>query len=203
MRRNLRAGQRLDRADHPLPPVATRHFPWPEACPAERWSGAGLREELIRYGLATRPVFHAFRSVVSQLGGALILYAVAARARTELVTLGSANQRFEEGVAALEAINVPAGMHRHALLLRAVSTELRAVLADLSDLFRRPLDRGAITAPVRRLQAARAGLLEASDPRLGMTIVDFNQGCCGCGHPLPDPQTLGKGNRTKGETSGG
>lgn len=180
-------GQQLDRADHAFLPVATRHFPWPEGRPAERWSGAGLREELIRYGLATPPVFHAFRSVVSQLGGALILYAIAARARTEFATLGSANQRFEEGVAALEAINVPACMHRHAVLLKAVTIELRVVLAEFPDLFHRPLDRGAIAGPVQRLQVARAGLLKASDPRLGMMIVEFNQGCCGCGHSPSRP----------------
>jgi hypothetical protein len=183
--------RQVHRTDRSFLPVATRHLSWPEAYPAESWSGDGLPEELIRYGLATRPVFHAFRSVASQLGGALILYAVAARERTELATLGSANQRFEEGVAALEAIHVPACMYRHAVLLKAVATELRAALADLSDLFHRPLDRGAITALMRRLQAARAGLLEASDPRLGMMIVDFSQGCCGCGHSPSHPLKAG------------
>jgi len=179
--------RRVNRTDRAFLPVATPHFPWAEAYPTESRSGKAAPEELIRYGLAARPVFYAFRSVVSQLGGALILYAVAARARTELATLGSANQRFEEGVAALEAINVPECVKHHAVLLKAVAAELRAVLVDLRDLFHRPLDRGAITAPMRRLQAARAGLLKASDPRLGMMVVNFNQGCCGCGHSPSRP----------------
>jgi hypothetical protein len=90
--------------------------PVPEPCPAETWSLKPKSEDLLRYGLATLPAFNAFKSVVGQLGGVLILHAISARGRIELAALEVAKKRFEEGLSALKARKVPTGPEDHAFL---------------------------------------------------------------------------------------
>ncbi|MBV9998056.1 MAG: hypothetical protein JO015_02980 [Verrucomicrobia bacterium] len=164
------------------PSLSAHHrFSLPERCPAESWPAEPESEDLLRYALATLPAFNAFKSVVGQLGGVLLLYATCARNRMELATLEAAKMRFEEGLSALKARKVPPCATRHAFLLNAVAAELQTVLAHLSKIPDQPLARDAATGLTRRLKAAHSNLLKASDDRFGMVTVNFQQGCCACG----------------------
>ena len=150
------------------------------------------REELIDYAVLIRPQFDRINRIISQLAALFILARAHGKFDRDVCAVVRCVEQAEESSSAIQGIAVvpqsavPQHQHikRAALLVRSVTREflqsLRTpVLVDES------IDRW--TALLTR---AHTLIRCASNRNLGLSPVDFNQGCCAC-HPMAQlAQTL-------------
>lgn len=141
-------------------------------------------DEVIRYCGAVRPVYDAFKRVLGQLSGVLLL------AQT-----GASDPEWRDGILDTAGDQIATARDRLGTLRPAPSVERHydalVALAERvgrlhGDLLRKRLHVG--NDPdweplVRGLFHIHRQLLAASEPRAGMTPVDFTHACCSCGAP--------------------
>ncbi|MBZ9964624.1 hypothetical protein [Mesorhizobium sp. BR1-1-2] len=138
-------------------------------------------EAIVRYVVATRPVYEGLRRLIGQLAGLLVLAQAGGRRDVlDLPDIPVARERWTEMEQRLGALQAPHGLESHCARLRAAHATLGEVLDDFGSVrlrrdWQQELDRAG-----QRIKRAYAGLQAASEPRAGMTPVDFNHACCSC-----------------------
>jgi hypothetical protein len=154
---------------------------------------AGIEDEaVIRYCGAARPVYDAFKRVLGQLSGILLLAETGADdpAWRDGI-LDAAGDQVAAARERLGALRPASPVARHYDSLAALAERIGRLHGDLRP---RRLEVGGdadLEPLVRELFAIHRQLLAASEPRAGMTPVDFSHACCSCGVPsklLPAPQ---------------
>ncbi|MEJ8569962.1 hypothetical protein [Microbaculum marinum] len=147
--------------------------------------GEGIdRDEVIAYLGAARPVYDAFKRVLGQFAGLLLLSQADSRSVVDLdlPMHTSARDQLLEATERLRAVPATAAVERHRDALLAIAGLLRSGLEklekDLSSPRRAEAEFEAMSA---LLHEAQRRLLAASEPRAGMTPVDFSHACCSCG----------------------
>lgn len=138
-------------------------------------------EAVIRYVVAARPVYDGLRRLIGQVAGLLVLAEAGGRRDVlDLPDIPAARERWAEVEQRLGALRAPSGVEGHLDRLATAHATLGEVLDDfglarLQRDWRRHLERAG-----DRIKHAYAWLQAASEPRAGMTPVDFNHACCSC-----------------------
>lgn len=138
-------------------------------------------EAVVRYVVAARPVYDGLRRLIGQVAGLLVLAEAGGRRDVlDLPDIPAARERWAEVEQRLGALQASSGLEGHLDRLATAHATLGEVLDDfglarLQRDWRRHLDRAG-----DRIKHAYAWLQAASEPRAGMTPVDFNHACCSC-----------------------
>ncbi|TPI37835.1 hypothetical protein FJ414_12825 [Mesorhizobium sp. B3-1-6] len=138
-------------------------------------------EAVVRYVVATRPVYDGLRRLIGQVAGLLILAEAGGRRDVlDLPDILAARERWAEVEQRLGVLQAPGGLEGHLARLETAHATLGEVLDDfglarLQRDWQQHLDRAG-----DRVKHAYAWLQAASEPRAGMTPVDFNHACCSC-----------------------
>lgn len=138
-------------------------------------------EAVVRYVVAARPVYDGLRRLIGQVAGLLVLAEAGGRRDVlDLPDIPAARERWAEVEQRLGALQAPSGLEGHLDRLATAHATLGEVLDDfglarLQRDWRQHLDRAG-----DRIKHAYAWLQAASEPRAGMTPVDFNHACCSC-----------------------
>lgn len=150
---------------------------------------AALSEAIAGYVVTTRPIYDGLRRLIGQLAGLLVL--VHAGGRRDVLDLGdvpAARERWNDLEQRLGAIRPPQRLQSHFRRIEAAHATLGEVLHDfdlarLQPDWQQQLDRAG-----ESIKGAYILLQAASEPRVGMTPVDFSHACCSCAQ-----RTLQKG----------
>jgi hypothetical protein len=178
MRLDPSAGDRIHRADCDI-------WDTPADAMPEALIASGIEDEdVVRYCAAARPVYDAYKRVLGQLSGVLLLAQTGADdpAWRDRI-LDAAGEQLAEARERLGALRSTPPVARHHDLLAGLAEQLAALHARLR---RAVLLVGADRdwdRLVSELYATHRRLLAASEPRAGMTPVDFSHACCSCGAP--------------------
>lgn len=140
-----------------------------------------LDEAVVGYAVAARPLYDGMRRSIGQVAGLLVLVQASGRRDVlDLPELAVAGERWDELAQRLRTLKVPRGLEPHFDRLERA----HAMIGDVLDAFyaarrtrgwQSSLDRASET-----IKSAYACLQAASEPRAGMTMVDFNHACCSC-----------------------
>jgi hypothetical protein len=132
-------------------------------------------EAAAQYALVTLPVFNALKRLLGQLGGMLLLKQLAiCEDGAEHQMMISVRERFKHVTDLIRDRRIP----RFAVAHNQRLNETLELAGKVFDLIQEP--DPAVEVALRLLQFARKHLMAASDPQAGMTLVNFQQGCCCC-----------------------
>ncbi len=153
----------------------------PQSAPTATIDAEAIPEDVVAYVSAARKVYDDLRALIGQVAGLMILaQASGKREAFDLPTFAAARERWSEVAEAFGRLTVPrrldANLYRLKLTHRLIGQCIDALKAPR--LVAQSLD---LTAASADLSAAYAHLQAASEPRVGMTMVDFNHACCSCG----------------------
>jgi hypothetical protein len=140
---------------------------------ADTFSPSDCSEALVQYCLTTLPAFNGLKRLLGQAGGILLLRELAISSDGvggDLLRL--AVDRFRDARDALLSRTVPPFAAAHAAKLEEALALIGSILQSLED------NVGRSEALLIQLRLARKCLIDASDNRFGMTLLDFRQGCC-------------------------
>ena len=138
-------------------------------------------ETFVRYVVATRPVYDGLRRLIGQVAGLLVLVAASGRRDVlDLPDIPAARERWIEVEQRLGALQAPRGLEGHLARLETTHVALGAVLDDFGQARLRRDWLQHLDQAGDRIKHAYAWLQAASEPRAGMTPVDFNHACCSC-----------------------
>lgn len=135
----------------------------------------------VRYGVAARSAYDGLRRLIGQLAGlAILLTASRRRDILDLPDISIAREHWRDTGTALAALDTPTAFGRHFASLTSAHSLVGEILDALEALrasrdTERVLDRANVF-----LKEAYRVLQDASEPRTGMTMVDFNHACCSC-----------------------
>lgn len=138
-------------------------------------------EAVVRYVVAARPIYDGLRRLIGQVAGLLVLAEAGGRRDVlDLPDIPAARERWAEVEQRLGVLRAPNGLEGHLDRLATAHATLGEVLDDfglarLRRDWQQHLDRAG-----DRIKHAYAWLQAASEPRAGMTPVDFNHACCSC-----------------------
>ena len=133
-------------------------------------------EALVQYCLTTLPAFNGLKRLLGQAGGIFLLRELAISSDgVGGDLLRRAVDRFRDVRDALLSRTVPPFAAAHAAKLEEALGLIGSILQSLED------NVGRSEPLLTKLRLARKCLIDASDNRFGMTLLDFRQGCC-CGH---------------------
>lgn len=142
---------------------------------------AAADDSIVRYVVATRPVYDGLRRLIGQVAGLLVLAEAGGRRDVlDLPDIPAARERWDEVNERLGALQAPSGLESHLARLVTTHATIGEVLDDfalarLQRDWQQHLDRAG-----DRIKHAYVWLQAASEPRAGMTPVDFNHACCSC-----------------------
>lgn len=144
-------------------------------------SGASLADSVVAYRVGAGRAYEAFRRLIGQLAGLLILVQASGRREVlDLPDLPIADERWREAGDALAALDAPGGLAAHKAKLDATWKHIGAGLRH----FRRFGEIGggesALAIASNEINAAYQALRSASDMEAGLSMVDFSQACCSC-----------------------
>lgn len=144
-------------------------------------SDAALADHVVAYRLGAGKAYEAFRRLIGQLAGLLILVQASGRREVlDLPDLPIADERWREAGDALAALDAPGGLSAHKAKLDATWKHIGAGLRH----FRRFGEIGggepALAIASNEINAAYQALRSASDMEAGLSMVDFSQACCSC-----------------------
>lgn len=146
---------------------------------------AGINEdEVVRYCGEVRPVYDAFKRVLGQLSGVLLLAQTGADdpAWRESI-LDTAKGQIEAARDRLATLRPSRPAQRHYDALVRLAAQLEALHAEIRGETRLVGAEREWDRLVSELFSVHRGLLAVSEPRAGMTPVDFSHACCSCGAP--------------------
>lgn len=142
---------------------------------------AEIEAAVVRYVVAIRPVYDGLRRLIGHLAGLLVLVQAAGRRDLfDLPDLAAARERWHEAEAGLGSVEAPHRLREHLARLRSAHSTLGAVLDDFASARRQPDWPRHVDRASDRIKLAYAALQAASEPRAGMTPVEFNHACCSC-----------------------
>lgn len=153
---------------------------------------AATSERLVAYRVGAGSAHEAFRRLIGQLAGLLILVQASGRRDVlDLPDLPIADERWQQAGDTLAALEAPGVLAAHKTKLEATWRHIGTCLRH----FRRFGEIGggepALAAASNAIDAAYRALRSASDAEAGLSMVDFSQACCSC----MAPQTLRQGGR--------
>lgn len=169
----------IHRYDCTAAPVSTLYC---DAIAEDVVTTGGIPDDaIVCYAVATRPVYDGLRRSIGQLAGLLVLVAAGGRRDVlDLPELAIARDRWHELENQLTGVAVPRGLDRHFSRLQRA----HALTGEVLDGFDAARDEGnwqvRIDCAAETIKTAYACLQAASEPRAGMTMVDFNHACCSC-----------------------
>lgn len=138
-------------------------------------------EGAVRYGLESRPVFDGLRRLTAHLAGLLILVETGGGRRIlDLPDLSAARDRLSELTEALDGLNPPERLRPHRERLAEARDLTAAVLRQFERLGNAREGDDPRAEATRRLKDLCALLKSASEPRIGLSMVDLRQACCNC-----------------------
>ncbi len=181
---------RLDRATpHTVHRADCDIWQTPQDAEPEALIAEGIEDEaVVRYCSAARPVYDAYKRVLGQLSGVLLLAQTGAddpgwRDRI----LDTAESQLAEARERVNALRPAPAVARHHETLAGLAVQLGRLHSEIRHQALLVGARREWDGLVSDLYAAHRRLLAASEPRAGMTPVDFSHGCCSCGSPRRSP----------------
>jgi len=139
------------------------------------------QEAIALYAVAARPIYDGVRRLIGHVAGLLILVQAGGRRDVlDLPDLAAARERSEEIEGRLRSLLVPRGLEAHFARLEAAHAAIGEVLDDFDAARHRPDWHCHLDQAGARISFAYACLQAASEPRAGMTPVEFNHACCSC-----------------------
>ena len=161
----------------------------------ETGTGAGaLPDNIVAYRVGAGRAYEAFRGLIGQLAGLLIL--VRASGRREILDLPDlriAGERWREAGAALAELRAPDVLAAHKARLEAAGRHIGACLREFQICGDVGGGAAALVRASDRIGAAYQMLKSASDADAGLNMVDFRQACCTC-MPAQKPIQERRGN---------
>ncbi len=159
----------------------------PDAAPAALIDAGIDDDALIRYCGAVRPVYDALKRVLGQLSGVLLLMQTEADDPDwREPMLRSAMEQLQEARERLATVRPPRSAEPHCEKLGAIAAALARLLGEVGEnALRLGRSKGEVDALVGKVFQVHRLLLAASEPRAGMTPVDFRHACCSCGAAGP------------------
>jgi hypothetical protein len=145
-----------------------------------------LPEEYVAYAVGARRVYSELRRLVGQVAGLLILAQASNRREAfDLPTLAAANELWLSAPEQMARLRAPSRLDANLYHLKSAHRLLGDCLSSLKAT-RLNDDRIDLTNALADLAKAYSHLQSASEPRVGMTMVDFTSACCNCGQPNPN-----------------
>jgi hypothetical protein len=143
----------------------------------------GLPDDVVAYAVAARRVYSELRRLVGQIAGLLILAQASNRREAlDLPALAGANELWQATPELFERLSPPRRLDVHLYRLKSAHALLGDCLSSLRSIALR--DGGVdLTDALAKLSQAYSHLQLASEPRVGMSMVDFSAACCNCGQP--------------------
>ncbi|MCX5569864.1 hypothetical protein [Kaistia nematophila] len=140
-----------------------------------------LADRVVVYRVEAGKAYEAFRRLIGQLAGLLILVQASGRREVlDLPDLPIADERWRQAGETLAALDAPGGLAAHKARLDATFAHIGAGLRH----FRRFGEIGggeaALAIASNEINAAYQALRSASDMEAGLSMVDFSQACCSC-----------------------
>jgi hypothetical protein len=141
----------------------------------------GLPDEIAGYVIGARRVYSDLRRLVGQVAGLLILAQASNRKEAlDLPILAAAKELWLSVPEQMERLRAPSGLDAHLSHLRSAHRRLGSCFDSLGA-FRCKDEKLNLTDALADIASAYSHLQSASEPRVGMTMVDFSQACCHCG----------------------
>lgn len=138
-------------------------------------------EEAVRYGLESRPVFDGLRRLTAHLAGLLILVETGGGRRIlDLPDLAAARDRLGELTEALAGLKPTERLRPNRERLAEARDLAAAVLRQFEHLGAPRDGEDPCAEAARRLKDLCELLKAASEPRIGLSMVDLRQACCNC-----------------------
>jgi hypothetical protein len=143
--------------------------------------GGITTEALADYAVTARPIYDGLRRLIGHVAGLLVLiHAGGRRDVLDLPEVPAARKRWSELEQRLSAIRLPHGFRSHFRYIEAAHATFAEIFHDLDSARLQPDWQQYLDRASERIKRAYAFLQAASDPRVGMTPVDFSHGCCSC-----------------------
>jgi hypothetical protein len=141
----------------------------------------GLPDEIAVYVIGARRVYSDLRRLVGQLAGLLILAQASNRKEAlDLPILAAARELWLSVPEQMERLRAPGRLDANLYHLRSAHRLLGSCFDSLGA-FRYKDEKPNLTDALANIARAYSHLQSASEPRAGMTMVDFSQACCHCG----------------------
>jgi hypothetical protein len=142
-------------------------------------------DEVVGYVIEARRVYYELRRLVGQIAGLLILAQASNRREAfDLPILAAVNEIWLSTPEQMERLRAPNRLDVHLYHLKSAHRLLGACLNALKAP-RVDKEKIDLTGAVADLSSAYSHLQSASEPRTGMTMVDFSHACCNCGQSNP------------------
>ena len=149
---------------------------------------------VVAYRVGAGIAYEAFRGLIGQLAGLLIL--VQASGRREILDLPDlriAKERWQGEGEALAVLQAPNAFAAHRAKLDAAWQHIGACLNDFGRCGESGGGAAALASASDRIGAAYQALRSASDADAGLSMVDFRHACCTC-VPAQKPSQEGRRN---------
>jgi len=142
---------------------------------------AGLPDEIAGYVIGARRVYSDLRRLVGQIAGLLILAQASNRKEAlDLPMLAAARELWLTVPEQMERVRAPVRFGAHLSHLRSAHRLLGSCFDSLRTV-RSKDEKPDLTEALADIARAYSHLQSASEPRAGMTMVDFSHACCHCG----------------------
>jgi hypothetical protein len=140
-----------------------------------------LPDEIAGYVIGTRPVYSDLRRLLGQIAGLLILAQASNRKEAlDLPMLAAAKELWLSVPERMERLRAPSRLDAHLYHLKSAHRLLGSCFDSLGA-FRYEDEKLSLNDALADITTAYAHLQSASEPRAGMTMVDFSQACCHSG----------------------
>jgi hypothetical protein len=140
-----------------------------------------LPDEIASYVIGARPVYSDLRRLLGQIAGLLILAQASNRKEAlDLPMLAAAKELWLSVPERMEGLRAPSRLDAHLYHLKSAHRLLGSCFDSLAA-FRCKDEKLNLTDALADIARAYAHLQSASEPRAGMTMVDFRQACCHSG----------------------
>lgn len=149
--------------------------------------GENVSEAVVAYRVGAGIAYDAFRRLIGQLSGLLILVQASGRREVlDLPDLQIADERWVKAGEGLAGLSAPGGLSTHKSKLESTWRHIGACLRNFRNFGEIGGGETALAAAANEITAAYRALRSASDAEAGLSMVDFRQACCSC----TVPQTL-------------
>jgi hypothetical protein len=141
----------------------------------------GLPDEIAVYVIGAKRVYSDLRRLVGQVAGLLILAQASNRKEAlDLPILAAARELWLSVPEQMERLRAPVRFGAHLSHLRSAHRRLGSCFDSLGA-FRCNDEKLNLADALADIASAYSHLQSASEPRAGMTMVDFSHACCHCG----------------------
>ncbi len=141
----------------------------------------GLPDEIASYVIGARRVYSDLRRLLGQIAGLLILAQASNRKEAlDLPMLAAAKELWLSVPERMECLRAPSRLDAHLSHLKSAHRLLGSCFDSLRA-FRCKDEKLNLKDALADITRAYAHLQSASEPRVGMTMVDFSQACCHSG----------------------